>query len=153
MSGDRKKMSREQVKEMLQEYLVDVMRSGDVLREPQAVVDWARVSLAYRDREVFVVMFLNKANALIKAEEMFQGTVDECAVHVREVVRGALLCNATAVILVHNHPSGRTEASAEDRAITEKIRVGLDTVGIKTLDHVIVGGDKHYSFREGGLLG
>src|SRR3989338_2729423 len=101
-----------------------------------------------RKKEVFKVLFLNKANRIIDEADLFEGTVDEAAVHPREVVKAALDRHATAIILVHNHPSGRVEPSAEDRGITGKLQSACSAVGIKILDHLIVGDNQYFSFRE-----
>lgn len=124
----------------------------NVLREPQAVLDYLSCSLRDLKREVFKVIYLNKANAVIDEEDLFTGTIDEAAVHPREVVRAALARHATGIILVHNHPSGRTEPSAEDRSITCKLEAACASVAVRILDHIIIAGDSHFSFRERGLI-
>ena len=121
-------------------------------RDPESVVLYLIASLRDLKKELFKVLFLDKANRILEEKDLFQGTVDETAVHPREVVRAALEIHATAVILVHNHPSGRTQPSPEDREITRKIQAACLTVGIKVLDHIIVGDNQHFSFNEHGLL-
>ncbi len=124
----------------------------DVLRDPQTVMDYLYATLRDRKIEIFKVIFLNKANRLTGAIDLFHGTVDETAVHPREVVKAALERFASAVILVHNHPSGRIEPSQEDRRITEKIVAACETVSIRVLDHLIIGDNRYFSFREAALL-
>jgi DNA repair protein RadC len=83
---------------------------------------------------------------------LFRGTIDSASVYPRVVVKEALRCNAAAVIFVHNHPSGNNEPSAADRAITAKLKAALALVDIRTLDHLIVGGDSVLSFAEIGII-
>lgn len=110
------------------------------------------LALAAKEREVFLVMFLDNQNRIIESAELFQGTVDGAAVYPREVVKAALAVNAASVILAHNHPSGNTTPSEADKRITQTIKDALAVVEIKTLDHIIVGGDKNFSFAEHGLI-
>lgn len=140
------------VSELAQRFLREEMPGRDVIRDPQTVVDYLYAALRDRKREVFKVIFLDKANRVIGDSDLFIGTIDEAAVHPREVVKAALDRFATAVILVHNHPSGRVEPSPEDRRLTDKIKSACETVSIKVLDHIIVGDNQHFSFREAGLL-
>jgi len=140
------------VSELAQRFLREEMPGRDVIRDPQTVVDYLYAVLRDRKREVFKVIFLDKANRVIGESDLFIGTIDEAAVHPREVVKAALDQSATAVILVHNHPSGRVEPSPEDRRLTDKIKAACETVSIKVLDHIIVGDNQHFSFREAGLI-
>lgn len=102
--------------------------------------------------EVFVVLLLDSRNRLIAARELFRGTVTQTAVYPREVVKAALVENATAVVLAHNHPSGVAEPSQADRMLTDALRRALATVDIVVLDHLVVAGTSTYSFAEHGLL-
>jgi DNA repair protein RadC len=122
------------------------------IRDPQSVLDYLYSSLRDKKREVFKVLFLNKANRIIDEQELFEGTVDETAIHPREVVKVALECQATALVLIHNHPSGRVEPSPEDREITRKLEAACAAVSIKILDHIIMGDNQYFSFSEQGLL-
>lgn len=122
------------------------------VRDPQSVLDYLYSSLRDKNREVFKVLFLNKANRIVDEKDLFEGTVDEAVIHPREVVKAALDCQATALILIHNHPSGQVEPSLEDREITRKLQVACDAVSIKILDHIIVGGNQYFSFRMQGLM-
>ena len=122
------------------------------VRDPQSVLDYLYSSLRDKKREIFKVLFLNKANRIIDEQDLFEGTVDETAIHPREVVRVALERYATALVLIHNHPSGRVEPSSEDREITRKLEAACAAVSIKILDHIIVGDNQYYSFNEHDLL-
>lgn len=140
------------VAEIARRHLREEVIGKSYLRDPQAVVDYLYGSLRDRKTEVFKVLFLNKSNRIVDEADLFHGTVDETAVHCREVVRAALERHATALILVHNHPSGRIQPSAEDREITEKLKAACGAVSVKVLDHVIVGDNQHFSFSEHNLL-
>jgi len=111
--------------------------------------------MMHREHEVFVAMFLDSKHRIIKAEELFRGTIDCCSVPVREIVKEALKCNAAALIVAHNHPSGVSEPSMADKALTEAIYLALNMVGVKLLDHFIFGAGGYeaaYSFAETGSL-
>lgn len=119
---------------------------------PQDVKRYCALKLGSAEREHFMALYFNAKNNLIKSEILFSGTVHSASVHAREVVKLGLSCNASAVIFCHNHPSGTAEPSQADQAITERIKEALEIVDIRTLDHIIVGGNKTYSFAEAGLI-
>lgn len=123
-----------------------------VLNCPQVVRDYLDLQLAGRQREVFCVLFLDTRYGLIAFDELFQGSINSATVYPREVVKAALNKNAQAVILAHNHPSGDTEPSQADRNITVRLVDALGLIDCEVLDHVIVGGQRPYSFAEHGLL-
>ena len=104
------------------------------------------------EREVFAILFLDSQHRVIKFEELFQGTLDAASVYPREVVKAALACNAAAVILAHNHPSGLPEPSRADRSLTERLQVALATVEIRVLDHLVIGTEGRVSMAERGWL-
>lgn len=129
------------------------------LREPGAAFtyasatrDWLRLQLAKEEREVFMVLFLDNQNRLIAHEILFTGTISHTEVHPREVVKAALIHNAAAVIVAHNHPSGLAEPSQADRNLTERLKQALDLVDIRLPDHLVVGGMEITSFAERGWL-
>ena len=108
--------------------------------------------LAGLQREVFAAVFLDTRHRLIEYVELFQGTIDGAEVHPREVVRKALICNAAAVIVAHNHPSGTVEPSAADRAVTARLKQALALVDVRLLDHLIVGDQQALSMAaKGGI--
>ena len=104
------------------------------------------------EREVFAAVFLDTRHRLIEYVELFQGTIDGAEVHPREVVRQALRCNAAAVIVAHNHPSGTVEPSAADRAVTARLKQALALVEVRLLDHIVVGGTETASMAARGLV-
>ena len=125
---------------------------NDFFTSPDTVKDFLMLEYSAKEHECFVVLFLNNQHQLIKAVEMFSGTIDGASVYPREVLKTALQLNAAAVILSHNHPSGITEPSQADKNITLKVKDALNMVDIRTLDHIIVGGVDSFSFAESGLL-
>ena len=108
--------------------------------------------LGHYQREVFALLMLDSQHRLIHLEELFQGTIDSASVHPREVVKSALKHNAAAVILSHNHPSGVAEPSHSDRLITDSLVNALDLVGVRVLDHIVVGRKQWVSFADRGWL-
>ena len=109
------------------------------LSDPRASADWLRVHCAGMAAEVFGVIFLDNKHRVLQTRELFRGTLDGCSVAPREVVRAVLECNAAAVVLYHNHPSGNPEPSAADVAITQTLKQALDLIGCRVLDHLIAG--------------
>jgi len=124
----------------------------DNLSSPQAVRDYLRLHLARREREVFVALYLDAQNRVLKIEELFAGTLTQTSVFPRDVVRHALLNNAAAVIFAHNHPSGLAEPSRADELLTHALKQALALVDVKVLDHFIVGAGAAMSFAERGLI-
>ena len=138
--------------EITKRQLRENLTGRNALREPRGVLQYLSADLRDKKKEVFKVLFLNKANHIIGERDLFEGTIDETAVYPREIVKAALDFHATGVILVHNHPSGRNAPSPEDKAITEKIRSACELVSIKVLDHLIIAGSNYFSFKESGWL-
>jgi len=117
-----------------------------------SLMDYCKVSMAHRETEQFRILFLDRKNVLIADEEQATGTVDHVPVYPREVVKRALELNASALILVHNHPSGDPTPSQADIAMTERVNAALGVLGITLHDHVIIGLATDASFRNLGLL-
>ncbi len=123
-----------------------------VISSWQAILDYCHTTMAHREIEQFRILFLDRKNVLIADEEQARGTVDHVPVYPREVVKRALELNASALILVHNHPSGDPTPSEADIAMTERIRAAADVLGIALHDHLIIGKSVELSFRGAGLL-
>ena len=113
-----------------------------------AVIDYVRTAQAFAEKEQFRILFLDKKNRVIADEVQQQGTVDHTPVYPREVVKRALELSATALILVHNHPSGDPTPSQADVEMTRQVAQVARTLGIQVHDHVIVGKDGHVSMKE-----
>lgn len=123
-----------------------------VLASWQALLDYLHVALAHEPIEHVRVLFLDSKNALIRDEEVSEGSVDEAAVYIREIVRRALDYHATALIIVHNHPSGDPQPSQQDIRLTRDLVEACRHLRITVHDHVIIGGKGHSSMRAMGLL-
>jgi DNA repair protein RadC len=118
-----------------------------VLSSWSAVIDYCRAAMAFAEKEQFRLLFLDKRNALIADEVQQSGTVDHTPVYPREVVKRALELSASALILVHNHPSGDPSPSAADIKMTKEIAEVAKPLGITIHDHIIVGRDGHASLK------
>ncbi len=127
-------------------------RRGTVLTSSQLTKEYLSLKIAQYHFEVFCAVYLDNQHRVICFEQLFQGTIDGCAVYPREVLKRALELNSAAVIFAHNHPSGIAEPSIADISITKRLKAALDTVDIRVLDHFVVGGDEVISFAERGLL-
>jgi DNA repair protein RadC len=133
------------------------LSKGDVINRPvlgswSAIIDYCRAAMAFDDVEKFRLLFLDKKNQLIADEEQQQGTVDHTPIYVREVIKRALELSASAIILVHNHPSGDPTPSLADIDMTKKIIVAAEKLNILVHDHIIIGRKGHVSFRNLQLI-
>ncbi|HXN14866.1 MAG TPA: DNA repair protein RadC [Usitatibacter sp.] len=128
------------------------LRHREFLTSPAAVRSYLRLAVAHYEHEVFMVVFLDAQNRAIASEVLFRGTLTQTSVYPREIVKRALVRNAAAVVLAHNHPSGVAEPSVQDQAITRTIAEALSLVDVKVLDHFIVAPGASLSFAERGLI-
>ena len=129
-----------------------VVRDKPVLASWQALIDYLHIDMAHLTVERVRVLYLNAQNMLIHDEHVGDGSIDEAAIHPREVIRRALDLGSTALILVHNHPSGSPEPSRADIQITNKIAEAGRLLGITVHDHVIIGREGHVSLKAKGLI-
>ncbi len=127
-------------------------KNDTVLSNFDYMIDYCKMALAHLEVEEFRVLFLNAHLKIIKEETMQRGTVNNVAVHPREVVKAALECGAMSVILFHNHPGGKASSSKNDMDVTKQICEALSPLGIKVQDHVIITADDYFSFRDNGLI-
>lgn len=123
-----------------------------VLSGWQALLDYCHTTMAHGEIEQFRVLYLDRKNVLIADEEQARGTVDHVPVYPREVAKRALELNASALILVHNHPSGDPTPSEADIAMTARIQAAAEALSITLHDHLIIGKDCDLSFRAAGYL-
>jgi len=123
-----------------------------LLTDTAAVRYFLHQQLSGFEREVFACLFLDTRHHLIGFEPLFFGSVDRASVHPREILKRALDCNAAAVVLAHNHPSGNAEPSPSDVRLTEELRALLVQVDVRVLDHVVVGHGATVSLAERGLI-
>ena len=140
------------VREIGLRQLREKMIGQNFVRSPQAVTDYLTASLRDQKREIFKVLFLDKGLRILGERDLFHGTIDEAAVHPREIVKAAMEFHASSLVLVHNHPSGKVEPSREDYEITQKIKAACQTVSIRILDHIIIGENQYFSFSERNSL-
>jgi DNA repair protein RadC len=130
---------------------------GEVLERPvlsswAQVLDYCRASMGFASKERFRILFLDKRNQIIADEVQQTGTVDHTPVYVREVVKRALELSATAIVLVHNHPSGDPTPSRADIEMTRQIVAAAKPLGVMVHDHIIVGKQGHASLKGLGLI-
>ncbi len=135
-----------------QRLLRDRVIGKQVLSSWQALLDYCQTAMAHRETEQFRILFLDRKNVLIADEPQAKGTVDHVPVYPREVVKRALELNASALILVHNHPSGDPTPSQADVDMTRQIVEATGVLGITVHDHLVVGKGCEFSFRSEGYL-
>jgi DNA repair protein RadC len=128
------------------------LKERPVLGNWQALLDYLQADMAHLPVERVRVLHLNGRNMLIRDDHMGDGSIDEAAIYVREVIKRAVDLGSAGLIIVHNHPSGVPEPSRQDIAITRQIIDAARPLGINVLDHIIVGGNMHRSFRSLGLI-
>lgn len=128
------------------------IKGRQVLSSWNSVLDYCRTAMGFAEVEELRLLFLDKKNGLIRDEVMQRGTVDHTPVYPREIMRRALQLNATAIILVHNHPSGDPTPSRADIEMTREIVEHAEALGLTIHDHLIIGRKGHASFRALGLL-
>ena len=126
--------------------------NSDILDNWIKVLDYCQALLARAKAEQLRVLFLNRGNVLMYDELWYEGTIDEAPFYTREIVKRALDLGAGAIILVHNHPSGKAEASKQDIDATLELKRALDVLDIKIHDHVIITHDSYYSMRSKGIF-
>jgi DNA repair protein RadC len=122
------------------------------LKTPEDIVGLVQGRLKDKKKEYFLAILLDTRNQLIRAAEISVGSLDSSIVHPREVFKEAISASAASVIFVHNHPSGDTEASEDDIALTKRLARAGEIVGIDVLDHIIIGGKSHTSLKRQGLF-
>lgn len=132
--------------------LQGAVQDRPVLGNWQGLLDYLRADMAHRQNERVRVLHLDSRNHLIRDEVMSDGSIDQSAIYVREVVRRALDLGSAAIILVHNHPSGDASPSKQDIAVTRDIADACKRLGIAVHDHVIIGRNSHVSMRSQGLI-
>lgn len=150
--GPAKFAQLQAVLELARRAIGEELQNGATLNSPQAVKQYLQLLLGGKFYESFVVLFLDVKNRLIASEELFRGTLTHASVYPREIVKASLAHNAASILLAHNHPSGTSEPSTADQALTQSLKQALALVDIKVLDHFIIAGPHVYSFAEHGLL-
>lgn len=141
----------------LVEAIAHRMARAKVIQKPviaswDALMSYCKTVMAHRETEQFRILFLDAKNTMMADEEQARGTVNHVPVYPREVAKRALELNASAIILVHNHPSGDPTPSQADIDMTEQIALACDSIGVTIHDHVVIGRERDASFRALGLL-
>ena len=125
---------------------------GQALTNPKDSIEYLRLRFSEYKNEVFCALFLDNRHRILGFEELFFDTINGASVHPRVVVQRCLEVNAAAVIFAHNHPSGVSEPSHADKAITNRLKDALEILDVRVLDHIVVGTEGTTSFAETGLL-
>jgi len=150
--GPGKYVQFQAVLELARRYMAERLMEADALTNSELTRDYLRARMRDYPHEVFACLYLDNQHRVTAMEELFKGTIDGAAVYPREVVKRCLHNNAAAVIFAHNHPSGLAEPSQADIAITNRLKLALNTIDVRVLDHVVVGRGEVVSFAERGLL-
>ncbi len=140
------------IKEITNRILAEEVVDKHIISSWSALLHYLQFNMGNLKTEQFRVLFLNKKNILIKDEIIAEGTVDQTPVYPREIMKKAIIYDASSIVLVHNHPSGNVNPSAADIDITINIVNACKTISISVHDHVIVGGGNYYSFKSNLLL-
>lgn len=138
--------------ELARRHLAEELPERDLLNEPSAVARYLQARLRDESQEVFLGLFLDAQLKLIAAEELSRGSINAAAVYPREVVKAVLRLGASAVVFAHNHPSGHTEPSLQDRQLTERLKAALSTVEVRLIDHFVVGEGEPVSLAARGWV-
>jgi DNA repair protein RadC len=150
--GDKNVFGLKIAQAVARRYLADSVVDKDFIRSSKEVLEYLQHNLRDKNREVFMVIYLNGRNQIIKMEEVFEGTLSTSAVYPREVVKRALDNEAAALVFVHNHPSGNPNPSKEDLTITNKLKEASQSIDVVVHDHLIIAGNEVYSFTDHGLI-
>ncbi|HIF82656.1 MAG TPA: DNA repair protein RadC [Candidatus Marinimicrobia bacterium] len=150
--GDHNVFGLKLTQDVARRYLADRIVDMDYIRSSEDVLDYLRHNLRDKSKEVFMIIYLNGRNQILKMEKLFEGTLNTSAVYPREVVKRALENDASALVLVHNHPSGNSSPSQDDLTITKKLKDAVKTIDIYIHDHLIIAGNDVYSFADHGLI-
>ncbi len=152
LGGTAKRAELTAVLELARRALAEKLKERAIFDSPDAVKHYLQLHIAARPHEVFAVLFLDVQHRLIALEELFRGTLTQTSVYPREVVLRALHHQAAAVVLAHNHPSGCTEPSRADEALTQTLKAALALIDVRVLDHMIVAKGQTLSMAERGLI-
>ncbi len=140
------------VKDVCGTYLKERMMGKDIIREPKEALDFLNLTLSGEPIEKFLAIYLNSRNEVIAVETLHEGTINQTAVYPRKAIEKAFKCRASAVIFVHNHPSGDANPSNVDLQLTKVLDRAALAVDLIVHDHLIIGRNKHFSARENGWI-
>ena len=142
----------ELVREVANEFLKQKIVDKPVYKSAEEIFEYLYHSMRDLKKELFKVIYLNTQNQIIDTADLFEGTVDTSAISPREVMEKALRQNASSLIFIHNHPAGDPEPSRHDKEITRGLVFAGNIMQIKVLDHIIIGGNRYFSFAAEGLI-
>jgi len=140
------------VQAVAERYLQKKLTKKEFIRSSKDLFNYLYFSMRDKDRERFMVIFLDAQNRIIAVETLFEGTLTAASVYPREVVKIVLRHNAAAILLVHNHPSGEPRPSNEDKVITRELIHACRTIGVYVHDHLIIGDNTYFSFADHGYI-
>ena len=150
--GDSNIFGLKLVQSVARRYLKEQILGEDFIQSSENVLDYLRHNLRDRGREVFLVVLLNGRNQVLDIVELFEGTLTTSAVYPREVIKLILEKDATAVIFVHNHPSGNPNPSKDDQTLTRKLKAACATIDVQLHDHLIIADNDFTSMSDKGML-
>ncbi len=140
------------IQEVSRRFLKEKMMNKPYYNSSKEVFDYLYHSLRDKENEIFKVIFLDVKNRILEEKTVFRGTVDSSVVYPREIIKDALMFNASSLLFVHNHPSGDPEPSLSDREITKELVFAARIMHIAVLDHIIIGNNRYFSFADQGLI-
>ncbi len=150
--GDKNIFGLKLSQDVARRYLSDRLIDKDFIQSSNDVLEYLQHKLRDKNKEVFMAIYLNGRNQILKMDELFEGTLNTSAVYPREVVKRALDNHAAALVFVHNHPSGNPKPSQDDISITKKLSDAAKAIDISVHDHLIIAGNDVYSFADHGLI-
>ncbi|MDR9499384.1 MAG: DNA repair protein RadC [Hydrogenovibrio sp.] len=151
--GQAKYVQLQAVLEMSRRHFQSGLQKGEALTEPETAAHYLQHHLTHQPRETFAVLLLDQQHRLITFDALFTGTLNQAAVHPREVIQSVLDHQAAAVILSHNHPSGDPTPSDSDHQLTQRLKTALTTIEVRCLDHIIIGDrGRWHSMAQAGQL-
>ena len=150
--GDKNIFGLRLVQAVARRYLKEGVTDKEYIQSADQVLNYLIHYLKNRNREMFLIILLNGRNQIIDIVTIFEGSLTTSAVYPREVVKLILERDAAAVIFVHNHPSGNLSPSQDDHRITKRLKQACQSIDVQVHDHLIIGGNDHFSFADHGLL-
>jgi DNA repair protein RadC len=123
-----------------------------IINSWKLVIDYIRSNIGYDKTECLHIMYLNHKNILIADETEKHGTINSVSIYPREILKKAILHNASSIVVVHNHPSGITEPSQADISLTKQLEKALEPIKISLIDHIIISSNSYFSFKKHGIL-
>ena len=150
--GNKNVVALKLVRAVASRYFKGGILKIDLTTDPDALTNYLMAGIGWRERECFEIIFLDAKNCIIATEIMFEGSITQSVVYIREIVKAVLRYNAVSVICAHNHPSGNTKPSIEDIAVTQKIVSVGNLVGFNVIEHLVVSSSEYFSFRDNGIF-